>query len=230
MLRSAQVSFIGAAGGEVEIVASIVRQGKAMSFVRADLFSSPKPDSPKELATTALFAFGAARESAFDADYVPAVDSELPPPDQCGSFFEPANNEARPQFTHNFDARLARGFPPFGGAPASDLWLWVRHLTESDEGAEGLRAHVAADVSLLALADMPPPAICSRLSQVKPVSSVTWQINFLRDSALSDPAEFWLINTRAEHARHGYSSQDMAIWNREGEPCATARQCVAFFG
>ena len=228
-LRSAQVSFVGAAGGEVEIVASIVRQGKAMSFVRADLYSSPKPDAPRQLATTALFAFGAARESALDADYAPAVDTELPSPDQCGPFFDPANSEFRPQFTHNFDARLAQGFPPFSGAASSELWLWVRHLAESDESAGGLRAHVAPDVALLALADMPPPAICSRLSQVKPVSSVTWQINFLRDSSLSDPADWWLVHTRAEHARHGYSSQDMAIWNSEREPCATARQCVAYF-
>jgi len=53
------VSFVGAAGGDVEVRTTVIRQGKAMTFIRGDLAS---PDG--KLGTTALFAFGASRASA----------------------------------------------------------------------------------------------------------------------------------------------------------------------
>ena len=56
-LRSAQVSFIGPAGGAVEGRARMLRQGKSVTFVEADLFGE------KGIATRATFAFGGARAS-----------------------------------------------------------------------------------------------------------------------------------------------------------------------
>ena len=40
---------------------------------------------------------------------------------------------------------------------------------------------------------------------------------------------WWLMRTAAEHAREGYSSQDMQVWNTKGELVITGRQNVAIF-
>ena len=42
-LRSAQVSFIGPAGGEVRVAPQLLRQGKSVAFVGADLASVAVP-------------------------------------------------------------------------------------------------------------------------------------------------------------------------------------------
>ena len=39
---------------------------------------------------------------------------------------------------------------------------------------------------------------------------------------------YWLLRTRAEHAQHGYSSQDMAVFGKYGA-VAVGRQCVAIY-
>ena len=65
-LRSALVSFVGPAGGNVDVKTTVLRRGKAkgkgMAFVRAEMFAAESG----ELATSCQFAFGADRlASAF---------------------------------------------------------------------------------------------------------------------------------------------------------------------
>ena len=40
---------------------------------------------------------------------------------------------------------------------------------------------------------------------------------------------YFLLRSRAESARMGYSSQDMTVWGADGECVAVSRQCVAIF-
>jgi len=119
----------------------------------------------------------------------------------------------------------ARGRRAAGAADA-DLRIWVRHKGGDDSGGV---PNVAAEVALLALADMAPPAACSLFAAEAPVSSATWHINVL-DAPDPEPypGGWWLLRTRAEHAREGYSSQDMEVWGRGG-PVAVGRQCVAIY-
>ena len=103
-LRSALVSFVGVAAGEVEIRAEIIRRnktkGKGMAFVRGEVIADGS------LATTAMFAFGASRTSGFDeASGVAGPSSPLPGPGECVSLFHGAG--MRPNFTHNFEALLS---------------------------------------------------------------------------------------------------------------------------
>ena len=152
----------------------------------------------------------------------------------------------RPTFTQHFLARLARGGRPCTGAKESDHWMWVRHIgcaesargEEEEEGqvveetgavkAGGVRG-VDEDVALLCLADMPPPAIIPRFEAPAPISSATWMINFLGGRAPAVEGGWFLLRSKAESARGGYSSQDMAIYGAGGAPIATGRQCVAIF-
>ena len=206
-LRSAQISFVGPAGGAIEMAASVLRQGKSVSFVNSDIIGE------KGIATRSTFCFGAPRESQFDKMFIGAPD--IPGPNDCDDFFGEAPG---PHFSKNFDVRLAKGARPCTGSSENDHYLWVRFKD----------APAIDDVSLLALADMPPPAILPMLSEFAPVSSMTWLLNLLTDNPQTDD-NWWLFQTRAEHARQGYSSQDMMIWNTAGEPIIAGRQNVAVF-
>ena len=219
-LRSANVEFIGAVGGDSEVAASIVRRGRAMSFVRAELFSGGA------LATSATFAFGVPRESALDRCFVPTPHDGLRGPADCDSLF--AGTSTPPTFTAHFDARLARGSGPASGAADADAdsLVWVRHEgANAGGGVDG----VADGVAMLAIADMLPPAMLSHLDTWRPVSSVTWHLNLLDAAPTAEEGGWWLLGSKAEHARHGYSSQDMVMWGARGAPVATGRQMVAIF-
>ncbi|KAJ1476606.1 thioesterase-like superfamily-domain-containing protein [Baffinella frigidus] len=160
-LRSATVCFVGAAGGPVDIEASVLRRGKATSFVNSALMSKTKAGD-MACATSCTFLFGAARpKSSIDARLLPPLPS-LPGPSECEPIFHgfPPLGEALypPLFTQHFEALLAAGAPPAAGAADADLRIWVRHKGGDDSGGV---PNVAAEVALLALADMAPPAACS---------------------------------------------------------------------
>ena len=207
-LRSAQISFVGPVGGEVNITTSILRQGRSVTFAGADITGE------KGLATRAVFCFGASRESILDLSFIPMPD--VPGPDQSEPYFPPSL--PGPHFTQHYEARLAKGARPGAGSKGHDHYLWVRHQDES----------VDSNVGLLALADMPPPATLPMSTTFPPISSMTWQVNFLMDKPVSEDG-WWLLQSRAESARGGYSSQDMIAWNSAGEAVIAGRQSVAIF-
>lgn len=207
-LRSAMVNFIGAAAGDLTIAPHVVRQGRSLTVAQADVVAE------KGLATRSTFSFGAARESLFDESHLPAPD--LVGPDDAEPYF---TSPTRPNFTQFFDARLARGGWPGTGSEHSNHFIWVRfkeRLTPSM-------------VSLLALADMPPPAMVPRFPQPKPISSLTWMVNVLKTEPQPAQDGWWLLQSRAEHASQGYSSQDMLVWGAGLEPVIAGRQLVAIY-
>lgn len=206
-LRSANISFVGPAGGPVEGRASILRQGKSVSFVEADL------SGEKGLATRATFAFGASRESIFDRIFTPPPS--MPDPEMCEPFIPKGLG---PSFASHFETGLAKGARPGTGSDEFDHFIWVRH---SDEQATGLAA-------LLAVGDMPPPAVLPMFPEFKPISSMTWIVNVLTDTPQTRDG-WWLLQSRAENAGQGYSSQDMLVWNRDMELVMAGRQSVAIF-
>ena len=264
-LRSASVAFAGAVGGAVEVRGEVLRRGKAMSFVRGEVL-----DEKGQVATTATFAFGVGRPSLFHECSVAAPPAGLKGPEDCEDLF--AGAPFRPVFTQNFEARLALGGRPATGyTGAAEHFIWVRHRGciggasdsggglvkplgggESDGGGQGVGgvAGVAAEVAMLALADMPPPAMLPRFPNPAPIASATWHVNFLEDltaahnpatavgavgggsggdAVCAHPGGWWLLMARAEHAKAGYSSQDITLWGRDGRPVLVGRQSVAIF-
>ena len=207
-LRSALVSFVGPVGGPVRVRSEVLRAGRSVTFARGAL------SGEKGLATSVDFAFGAARESAYDLRLIP--DPGLPDPDACEVFIPEGFG---PPFTQHYEQRLAKGARPYTGSDIHDHFIWVRHR---DTNAQGL-------VALLALADMPPPAMMPMFRELTPVSSMTWMVNFLEDDISSDDG-WYLLQSRAENARAGYSSQDMLVWDRNGRALIAGRQSVTIFG
>jgi len=206
-LRSAMVSFIGPAGAAVEARAKILRQGKSVTFVEADLIAE------KGLATRCIFVFGGDRQSAFNKSYSPRP--ALPGPDDCEEYIPDGHG---PSFLEHFDRLLAKGARPMTGATEHDHFIWARHR---DERATGVPA-------FLALADMPPPAVLPMFTGPAPLSSMTWQLNFLTENPMTQD-RWWLLESRADYAGNGYTSQDMLIWNHGGDLVLAGRQSVAIF-
>ncbi|HRP12621.1 MAG TPA: thioesterase family protein, partial [Terricaulis sp.] len=81
--------------------------------------------------------------------------------------------------------------------------------------------------ALLAMADCPPPAAMVHFPNPAPISTITWSIDLL-GAPLS--AEGWrLLRSSSDHARDGYSMQNMMMWDEAGAPLAIGRQAVAIF-
>lgn len=218
-LRSASFNFIGIASDEVWIEASVLRQGKSVTYVSSRLFGR------QGVVCDAVLCFGAPRESTLNKNYGSALygdKSAVTQPEQVGSFSaqlpEDAKKPESPLFTRHFDTRVLRCDPLFSGAADASHELWIRHV---DNKAVGL-------VALVALADMPMPAVLPALIKPGPVSSMTWMLNILTDQ-LSDENDWFLFGSFAEAAKDGYSSQNMTVHNRSGELVITGRQSVAVF-
>ena len=208
-LRSAQFAFIGPATGQLHITATTLRRGKSTVFIGTELHGDDG------LATRATFCFGAARNSTLSYsahDRQPTQAPETYPP-----FFEQAPPFLR--FLQHIDGRQAGGNFPFSGGKDPTMTLWLRHRDP------GLKPSL---VSLLALADAPPPAALAMVKQVGPISTMTWSIDVLTDTIETDNG-WWMIHSTADTAAGGYSSQSMTVWNTSGKPVMTNRQNVAMF-
>jgi len=151
----------------------------------------------------ALFLFLAPRESAIAHDNLPMPD--VPMGDA------PMPMDRLPGFLCNFHV-----MPWQRGRGSLHAW---RQLRERD----GLDP----EVELVAIADALPPAAMSLIDGWGPISTTTWQLNVI-DAAPS--ADGWfLLESVADQAADGASSQYMAIWARDGRAVATASQSVALF-
>lgn len=201
-LRSAQVSFIGPLSGDVLIRAGRLRRGRNAAFVQADV------ESEAGLGLRATFVFMGAIESKLDLSQGPPP-AFLPPGPDTPTYL---GMSAVP-FTQNFemvDQRESLG-------PAE--WLrWVR-LRE--------RAGLDPMVGLVAVADCLPPAAIKLVGGVAPISSMTWLLNLLAPPVTRDG--WWLLRANADHARAGASSQQMQMWNADGQAVAEQMQSVAIF-
>lgn len=203
-LRSAQVAFIGPLSGDVTVTATRLRRGRNAAFVQADVASDAG------LGLRATFVFMAELASAVSLDEAPKVPAP-PPPAEAELYTGPEDF-----FTGNFNF-----FDPQQPLGAAEWLRWAR-LRE--------RKGLHPMVELMAIGDALPPAAFKLVAERRtPLSSLNWQINFLTDAPRTRDG-WWLLSTRADVARHGYSSQRMAIWNAAGEAVAEAMQGVAIFG
>ena len=201
-LRSALVAFIGPLSGAITIRAERLRRGRNAAFVQADVTSEAG------LGLRATFVFMGPVPSRLDqrAPVGPAVSPPGP------------------------DDQILRGHPavPFTGnfelvdAPGTGPAEWLRWVRLKDR--EGLHPMV----ELMAVADCLPPAAMKLLGGPAPVSSMTWQLNLLADTPVTQDG-WWLLQAVAGHARDGSSSQRMGIWSADGTAIADQMQSVAVF-
>ena len=114
---------------------------------------------------------------------------------------------------------LAGGARPFSPGEKPEMMLWMRHR---DTGA---RDSVSG---LVALADALPAAALVLFPERAPFSTATWAVDLLVDAPHSDSG-WWLLQSVADSAGNGYSTQAMTMWNDHGEAVLVARQNVVVF-
>ena len=198
-LRSAQIAFVGPLAGQVWATPALLRRGKNSAFISCDIASEAG------VGLRTLFLFMSSRPSTIDyldlkAPHFPLTDARIDPVKVPQGFL--LNFEMSPwEMT---DGSVRR---------------WVR-LRDRDG--------IDPEVELVAIADALPPAAMTLAEKWGPVSSTTWQLNVITDDPATDDG-WWLLEAKALHAGDGSSSQSMTIWNRNGEPVATATQSVALF-
>ncbi|QDZ07151.1 thioesterase family protein [Sphingomonas panacisoli] len=203
-LRSALVAFIGPLSGEITIRATRLRRGRNAAFIQADV------ESDAGLGLRATFVFMGTVESKVTYEVGNAPDFACPTPDD--TTFKGENSAF---FIQNFEL-LDRRDATVGPTE----WLrWVR-LQERD-GLDPM-------VELVAIADCLPPAALKLVGGPAPVSSMTWQLNVLGPQPRTTDG-WWLLRANADYAKDGSSSQEMAIWNADGQPIAEQMQSVAIF-
>ena len=203
-LRSALVAFIGPLSGAITIRASRLRRGRNAAFVQADV------ESDAGLGLRATFVFMNAVESKVDYQVGGAPDFPSPKPDDTTYKGENSNF-----FIQNFELLDRRD-----ASVGPTEWLrWAR--LQEREGLDPM-------VELIAVADCLPPAALKLVGGPAPVSSMTWQLNVLGPQPRTTDG-WWLLRASADYAKDGSSSQEMAIWNSDGQPIAEQMQSAAIF-
>lgn len=204
-LRAAQIAFVGPVSGRIAARATLLRRGRTSAFVRADLFA----DDAVTLSATFLFMDERASEVRLEAAAMP----DVPAPEDAAR----AMHRGAPAFTERLD--YGHGLP-FAERGKPELLRWVR-LRDRD----GLDAAT----EMLLVGDALPPGAAPLMPRPAPISSANWTINLLTPAPTTVDG-WWLLQSRAEHAAGGVSSQVMRAWNRSGSAVLSGGQTVSIFG
>lgn len=210
-LRSMLVNFTGPVVGKPVFIPVCARQGKNVMTVEVTV------ESEKRVAAIIVLTFGRNRHSSLD---VPAPMAPLDRPPSDYELFTPKGFESFvPKFVLNFDTRLVAGSRSVSGAEEGYVRVVSRH--------NDIDSHTGIE-SLVALADVLPPAALCMAKAFAPVSSATWMMNMLTDRPVTDDG-WWQVEARLTSAANGYSSQQMKIWSLGGTAVAEGMQCVTQF-
>lgn len=179
------------------------------------MFIATDVEGEAGLAVRGLLCFGDSRPSALE--HVDLAAPKTQGPGACQPFHKATD---RPSFAEHFDSRLAGGARPRTPGAAPESLVWLKH--RDDEAAN------RSLTGLVALADALPPPAMVLFSAARPISTMTWTLDLLADQPISRSG-WWLVHSRADTARNGYSAQAMTVWNDRGEPAVAMRQTVAVF-
>lgn len=207
-LRSAAISFVGPTSSMVNVSGQILRKGRNATWIGAQVMVG------EAVGTVATFAFMGPVASAL---YL----NDRPPPDDFIAVeqAEPfAFHDHTPLFQRNyFEIRFAR---PRGATKEPELCWWVR-LRE--------RRRLDPMTEIMLVADSLPPGVLPLMDRRVPISSMNWQADLLTPAPRTRDG-WWLLRSRGDYAENGCSSQQMAIWNVDGEPVMSGMQSIAMFG
>lgn len=212
-LRALMTAFIGpVSAGSFHIRTQHLRSGRSASWWQAEVIQD------EAVKTTFTACFGEDRPSGIVVDTAPRVAATGP--DTLPSL--PFVPDLVPNFTQHFEMRWALGQPPMSAGKGTEMGAWIRFRQ-----TEPLTiAHVVTFMDLL------PPAVMQQLDSFKPVSSLTWHLSLLEDTAhleKIDPQAWWFFHVNAQSAKHSYSQQEAILYDPEGKALAISQQNIAVF-
>jgi acyl-CoA thioesterase len=217
-LRLAHTTFAAqVAHGSLEIDVEVLRRGRSMSQVRAEVRN---PGSTRGHLTIATF--GGSRTGW---DFTELARPDVPPPEESKPFrgTESAFWPETPFWSHSVEARAAIGHAPWEDftATTAERAIWFR-FDEPPAGADG----VLDPLGLLVFADLMPGAAGQRIGRTDrpwfgPSADLTFHL-------LGECGTGWILgHNRARHAADGYASADMALW--DGDRLVAYATQVHFF-
>ena len=208
-MRSLMASFIAPLPpGEVTVVPKIIRQGKNVTQLSADLIAND------QICLQTMAVFGNSRDTL----EIAPDNSFKPEPRRENSNL--SHGGRLPPFLKYFEGSWTGGGIPFSGSCDNRLGIWVKH--KSDMSAYPVE-------KILSIADFPPPVILSHYNQPHvPASSLTWSLEFVKEPETVVDNWFYL-DYIIDHAAHGYTQQSGKVFTEDGQLCALSRQCMVYF-
>jgi acyl-CoA thioesterase len=217
ILRVLHTSFVAqVASGPVSIDVEVLRRGRSMSHLRAEVVNT---GAPRGHLTTGIF--GSTRPGFSFTDLRPPND--VPPPRQCRSFRDPPPPGVDPFGPSPFWEKQVEGRAVIGHAPweeyvpdRAEHVIWYRF----DE-PPFLEDGTLDPLALVVLADTMPGAVGEKVGHQDRnwfAPSIDLTVHLL-DHCRSP----WVLaHNRARYAGDGYASADMALWDYgpdgSGEP------------
>lgn len=213
-LRALQVSFVAPVGpGRVEVAVSLLREGKNVRQVKAEVRQNG------ETCSIMLGVFAAPRQSA-----LPVVRPERPPPKRAAEDLPtaPFIPGVVPNFIQHVETRWAEGGLPFSGRGGTTMSIHMRPRSPDP-------AVVSNEVLTVFLADVTPTPVIALFTKPVPISSVSWALE-LRPLATEPGEGWWRADTEAVAAESGYVNQAGRLWAPDGSLAALAYQVVMVGG
>ena len=208
-LRTLHTTFVAqVADGPVEVDVEVLRRGRTMSHLRAEIRNE---GATRGHVTTAVF--GSSRRGFDFTDLRPPA--EIPPPRDCPSFRDPPPPEADLDFEPmRFWTERVEGRPVLGHPP------WVAYEPTTSERAAWHRFDeppflddgTIDPLSLVVLVDTMPGAVRERVGNeggewFAPSIDLTVHL-------LDECRSGWVLaHNTARYAGDGYASADMALWD-----------------
>jgi acyl-CoA thioesterase len=196
------------AGGPVEVDVELLRRGRSMSHLRAEVRN---PGAARGHLTTGIF--GAPRRGFDFTDLEPPTD--VPHPDDCPSFRDPLPEgvvddwEPMPFWTQVIEGRPVLGHPPWEDyePDRAERVQWYRFddpPMRDDGTLDPFALAVVADVMPGAAGEKLGPGFNDWFAP-----SVDLTVHLLDDAR----SGCLLGHNRCRHAGDGYASADMALWD-----------------
>lgn len=208
-LRTLHTTFVAqVAHGPVAIDVDLLRRGRTMSHLRAEVRNHEAPTGHGHV-TTAVF--GATRPGFEFTDLTPP---QVPKPEECRSFREPPPPGANafppmPFWDEQVEGRSAIGHPPWEEyvPDRAERAMWYRF-----DDPPYLDDGTLDPLAVVVLADTMPGAVGEKIGPQPRMwfaPSVDLTVHLLEEWR----SPWLLAHNRARHAGDGYASADMALWD-----------------
>jgi acyl-CoA thioesterase len=204
--------------GPMRTNVTILRRGNAAVQVRGQLAADPAAGAGLEVCAT----FARDRKGGLHPGDAPPP---VPRPADAPALQDAARRSRRPMppFFFNFEWRAAgpRAYwEPGGVADETRFTRWVRYLVPQRLGDGSIDP-----LAIPPLADTMPPAVAQRLGPGHTpfdAPSLDLTVHFLAPAS----GDWLLVSTRARHARVGYASAEVEIWDEGGRLVAFGAQTM----
>jgi acyl-CoA thioesterase len=208
-LRTLHTTFVAqVAHGPVTIDVELLRQGRSMSHLRAEVMNTGARRGHNTIAV-----FGATRQGF---DFTDLEPPGVPPPHDCPSFRDPPPDDFEFIFEPMpFWEQLVEGRPASGHAP------WETYVPEHADRAMWYRFDdppflddgTLDPLAVVVMADTMPGAVGEMIGPTTDKSWFAPSVD-LTVHVLDDCRSPWVLaHNKARYAGDGYASADMALWD-----------------